>query len=58
MRHGHAAFAPSFEHAGRNATYELHHKIPVSQSGEVYNLDNIFLTTPKHHIRIHNGTKK
>lgn len=29
--------------------YNLHHAIPLNQGGEVYNLDNIYVVTPRFH---------
>lgn len=34
--------------------YQLHHKIFIKDGGKVYNLDNLLITTPKYHIKIHN----
>ncbi|WP_341848781.1 HNH endonuclease signature motif containing protein [Enterobacter hormaechei] len=35
--------------------FETHHINPISQGCAVYVLDNMSITTPKHHIDIHRG---
>jgi hypothetical protein len=52
---GLSAKAPSAGHVGKRTKYELHHVIPISDDGEVYNLDNIRLLEPKQHIEIHSN---
>ncbi|KHS78603.1 type VI secretion system PAAR protein [Pectobacterium brasiliense] len=41
------------EQAGKRRSFELHHVELVSEGGDVYNVDNIRVTTPKNHINIH-----
>ena len=33
--------------------YELHHQVYISKGGEVYNVDNLRITTPELHDAIH-----
>ncbi|EPJ8533470.1 hypothetical protein PWM41_000215 [Providencia rettgeri] len=33
----------------------MHHDNPISEGGEVYDMDNLRVTTPKRHIDIHRG---
>ncbi|MBF2748926.1 S-type pyocin domain-containing protein [Enterobacter bugandensis] len=38
---------------GRRGKFEIHHVRPIAQGGEVYNVDNMSITTPKRHIELH-----
>ncbi|WP_290603681.1 S-type pyocin domain-containing protein [Arsenophonus sp. ENCA] len=40
---------------GKRSSFELHHEKQISKGGEVYNMDNLRVTTPKKHIDIHRG---
>ncbi|WHY55752.1 ribonuclease YeeF family protein [Peribacillus simplex] len=46
---GNAPIAPKVEHYGKHKSYILHHKQPIDKGGEVYNLDNLMITSPKMH---------
>ncbi len=37
----------------KRGTFELHHIEQIADGGEVYNVDNLRVTTPKNHINIH-----
>lgn len=50
-----SSFTPTIYRVGKNNRYEIHHINPISQGGAVYDLDNMSITTPKHHIDIHRG---
>ncbi|AZC75194.1 S-type pyocin domain-containing protein [Pseudomonas chlororaphis] len=39
--------------AGKRGTFELHHIEQIADGGDVYNVDNLRVTTPKNHINIH-----
>ena len=52
---GYSPFTPKNQQVGGRKVYELHHDKPISQGGEVYDMDNIRVTTPKRHIDIHLG---
>ncbi|POD98856.1 type VI secretion system PAAR protein [Pectobacterium odoriferum] len=41
------------EQAGKRRSFELHHVELVSEGGDVYDFDNIRITTPKNHVSIH-----
>lgn len=41
--------------AGKRTSFELHHIEKISEGGEVYDVDNLGVTTPKHHIDLHRG---
>ncbi|WP_229201007.1 hypothetical protein [Bacillus albus] len=52
MLEGNAPIAPKLEHYGKHKSYILHHKQPIDKGGEVYNLDNLIITSPKMHQNI------
>ena len=37
---------------GDNAKYNIHHKTPINQGGEVYDFDNLYIVTPKFHKEV------
>lgn len=43
------------EQVGGKVKYEIHHIKPIVEGGEVYNIDNMGIVTPKRHIEIHRG---
>ncbi|EAN0886514.1 colicin-D [Salmonella enterica] len=45
------------EQVGGRIRFELHHIKRVTDGGAVYDIDNIRVVTPKHHIEIHRGNK-
>ncbi|MEK4670954.1 colicin [Niallia sp. FSL R7-0271] len=49
MAAGNAPIAPKVEHYGMHKSYILHHKQPIDKGGEVYNLDNLMITSPRMH---------
>ncbi len=55
MRGGYAPFVPRGEDVGGRRVNELHHVERVSDGGAVYDVDNLRVTTPKNHIRIHSS---
>lgn len=57
LKNGKAPAPRETEQVGGRIKYELHHVKPISQGGEVYNIDNIRVVTPKRHIEIHSGGK-
>lgn len=52
MSKGKAPYAPIKEHYGKNNKYVLHHKQPIDKGGDVYNLDNLIIVSPKMHQNI------
>ena len=51
-----APFAPVSLQTGKNfnqVKYNIHHRIPVENGGDVYNLDNLIIVAPKIHDEIH-----
>lgn len=43
------------EQVGGKIKYDIHHIKPIIEGGEVYNVDNMGIVTPKRHIDIHRG---
>jgi hypothetical protein len=58
MKKGLSAITHEREYAGNRSRHELHHKQFISQRGEVYNLDNINVMTPKRHVETHREHKQ
>ncbi|MEL7159234.1 MAG: DUF4157 domain-containing protein, partial [Bacteroidota bacterium] len=55
MRKGKAPGAiPAQQHKGQKV-YEIHHITPVEHGGDVYNLDNLSIVSPRFHHDIHDG---
>ncbi|WBM59454.1 hypothetical protein M5X66_10580 [Providencia sp. PROV188] len=52
---GYSPFARKKDQVGGRKVHELHHDNPISEGGEVYDMDNLRVTTPKRHIDIHRG---
>lgn len=52
---GFSPFARKKDQVGGRKVHELHHDNPISEGGEVYDMDNLRVTTPKRHIDIHRG---
>lgn len=57
MLEGMAPRAKAVDTVGQRRSFELHHAIPVSEGGEVYDIDNLSAMTPKHHIDTHRSPK-
>jgi hypothetical protein len=55
MEKGLSAKAPQADQVGKRTKYELHHVKPISEYGEVYNIDNIRILGPKQHINAHSS---
>ncbi|ABA76496.1 MULTISPECIES: S-type pyocin domain-containing protein [Pseudomonas] len=53
MRNGKAPRARLADAAGKRISHEIHHVELISQGGEVYNVDNLRVHTPKNHVEIH-----
>jgi len=58
MSKGHAPRARNSDHHKRHATFILHHVVPISEGGAVYDIDNIRVVTPAAHNQIHYGTQE
>lgn len=53
MAKGFSPVTPSTGHAGKRRVYEIHHIKPISEGGAVYDVDNLGVVTPNHHIKLH-----
>ncbi|WP_431081384.1 S-type pyocin domain-containing protein [Pseudomonas thivervalensis] len=53
MRNGQSPYSIRKNQVGGRKVFELHHEIEVSKGGDVYNVDNIRVLTPKRHIQHH-----
>ncbi len=55
IRTGKAPAPKESEQVGGKIKSEIHHIKSISEGSEVYNVDNMGIVTPKHHIEIHGG---
>lgn len=53
MRGGGAPRAREIDMAGKRQSHDIHHVEQISEGGEVYNVDNLRVNTPKNHIDVH-----
>jgi hypothetical protein len=54
MQGGLAPFTSVSQQIGGMKNYVLHHKTPINQGGSVYDMDNLYIVTPKYHKEILN----
>lgn len=52
MKAGAAPRAEFAQQIGGQQSYVLHHKTPINQGGAVYDIDNLYIVTPKYHKEI------
>ncbi|MGL5389097.1 MAG: S-type pyocin domain-containing protein [Serratia sp. (in: enterobacteria)] len=57
MAVGKASKARKLDAAGKRTSFEIHHINEISKGGDVYNIDNLRVMTPKRHVDIHKGGK-
>jgi hypothetical protein len=55
---GYAPLVPDSEIYMSQAAYVLHHTVPISEGGGVYDMNNIRIVTPRSHNKIHYGGKE
>ncbi|MDT9675008.1 S-type Pyocin [Pseudomonas sp. JV414] len=55
---GLAARADQADHVGKKRKFDLHHVIPISEGGAVYEIDNLRVLTPKQHIKTHSKNRE
>ncbi len=58
IRMGLAPYPVPSEQVGGRTTFELHHLEEIQHGGEVFNMDNINVTTPRLHIGIHKNANR
>lgn len=54
---GKAAKSRKADAVGKRSSFELHHIDEVAKGGDIYNIENIRVLTPKRHIDIHKEVK-
>ncbi|WP_256350281.1 S-type pyocin domain-containing protein [Pseudomonas sp. P7759] len=52
-KNGYAPYAIPSEQVGEKSKYELHHVIFLKNDGELYDIDNLRVVTPKEHDALH-----
>lgn len=52
MQDGLAPFTNASQQIGGMKNYVLHHKTPINRGGAVYDMDNLYIVTPKYHKEI------
>ncbi|MGX5089354.1 HNH endonuclease signature motif containing protein [Enterobacter sp. UPMP2052] len=57
MAAGKAPKARKLDASGKRTSFEIHHINEISKGGDVYNIDNLRVMTPKRHVDIHKGGK-
>ncbi len=55
---GNSPIAPNSGIVGRRIRYELHHITYISKNGEVYDIDNLRIMTPRAHIDLHSAKEE
>ena len=53
MRRGYAPKAPQEHQTPDQKVFILHHHVPISKGGAVYDVDNIKVVSPKRHHELH-----
>ena len=54
---GKAPIAIETEHVGERMRFEIHHVVYIKNGGDVYNVDNLAVMTPKLHVQTHKENK-
>jgi hypothetical protein len=57
MSKGRSAFVRVGDRVGKRVKLELHHVSSLSDSGQLYDIDNLRLLTPKQHLEVHKGVE-
>ena len=52
MKQGLSPFTKVSQQVGGQKNYVLHHKTPINQGGGVYDIDNLYIVTPRYHKEI------
>jgi len=58
IQDGKSPIVSKAERKGRRVRYEIHHKIPIANGGNVYDIDNLVFTTPAKHDNIHSSLRQ
>jgi len=54
---GKSAKSRKVDSVGKRSSFEIHHIDEVAKGGDVYNVDNMQVFTPKRHMDFHKGVK-
>ena len=57
MSIGKAAKTRKTDSVGKRTSFEIHHVHEVAKGGDIYNIENMLILTPKRHIDTHKGAK-
>lgn len=57
MSKGYAPHVLKSQRAGERKVFEIHHVNHISNGGAVYDVDNMWIVTPKSHIKLHSEVK-
>ncbi|WP_371924669.1 hypothetical protein [Pseudomonas sp. R5(2019)] len=52
---GKAPYVLPGDHSGKRKVFEIHHVLPISNGGAVYDVDNLRVLTPVKHIELHSA---
>jgi hypothetical protein len=52
MSKGWAPKVAKSQEVGKHVSYEIHHKTPIHAGGEVYDMDNLVIVTPRYHKEV------
>jgi RHS repeat-associated protein len=52
MKEGLSPVAVTSQQVGSRISYELHHATPIQHGGDVYDMDNIIVVTPRYHQEV------
>ncbi|MDD2060543.1 S-type pyocin domain-containing protein [Pseudomonas sp. GD03860] len=53
MKDGKAPRVQRIDSVGSRVSHDIHHVDPISEGGEVYDVDNLRVNTPKNHVALH-----
>lgn len=54
-KHGYSPWVDKDDKYMSKRSHEIHHVVPISEQGGVYDMDNLIILTPKAHNHIHHG---
>lgn len=54
-KHGYSPWVDKSDKYMSNRSHKIHHVVPISEQGGVYDMDNLIILTPKAHNHIHYG---
>ncbi|MFJ4590604.1 S-type pyocin domain-containing protein [Pseudomonas moraviensis] len=57
MSKGRSPYVKAGDRVGKRVKFELHHVSSLSDGGQLYDIDNLRLLTPKQHLAVHKGAE-